>query len=90
MGSIGETNKLGFANGFHGRAGQSIPGFMYQTYHVGVSNSALNTTFSVYLKQPVIRENEKSYEAFGRNYSNAGETVYMWFVENLAIYRTNI
>lgn len=56
MGSIGETNKLGFANGFHGRAGQSIPGFMYQTYHVGVSNSALNTTFSVYLKQPVIRE----------------------------------
>lgn len=46
MGSIGETDKLGqFANGFRGHAGQSILGFMHQTYHVGVSNLALNSTF---------------------------------------------
>lgn len=46
MGSIGETDKLSqFANGFRRQAGQSILGFMHQTYHVGVSNLALNSTF---------------------------------------------
>ena len=35
-----------FANRFRGHAGQSILGFMHQTYHVGVSNlAALNSTF---------------------------------------------
>ena len=46
MGSIGETDKLGqFANGFRRQASQSILGFMHQTYHVGISNLALNSTF---------------------------------------------